>query len=559
MQAIADQALSIPFMQRPGATRTAHVARRPDVKSRQPASGVRNPLLDRDTETRRFRVLNALGLHAIGICLRSPGLCCGGDNGDDRIPLVPCADALRVVAPPVGESKPAGRPAAELQQMAQRLLAIASQPASGQADAPALLVDYLAACDGQAAARLLAMPGLRPLLTCHGRHGEPTLHNAVQRNLPVVVQRLIAMSPDPAALLGAESVLGINALLLACMQGNVALAQALLAHPAAVALAAEVPPDRWNPLMAAAIDGHTQIAALLLGTSSAAAQALARNEEGRDALMLAAVQGRLGVAELLLAQPSAQLQAQAIDHDGRNALMLAVGANHASLARFLLAHPASAGQVIEVTGDGDDALIVAARNGNEEIVAMLLEDPMAGVLLDGATGGGVSALMLAALGGHAAIAKRLLDAMSAEQANARDADGCNALMLAAQNRDADIVRLLLADSRTTQQVFILDGRGLNALTHATLAGSVASVEALLGDSSAVGQAVAISQATMGGMVAKILKEGLETLFSAAGEPVNGATAKRRCTVKEAASYCPPRMMLKLLPVIARKIAERRGQ
>jgi ankyrin repeat protein len=153
--------------------------------------------------------------------------------------------------------------------------------------------------------------------------------------------------------------------------------------------------------------------------------------------------------------------------------------------------------------------------------------------------------------------------MSAEQANACGADGCNALMLAAQNGHAEVVRLLLADTRTAQQVFKSDLRGNNALVHATLAGSVAAVEALLGDSSALAQAVAISQVTFNGMVNDVLKDGVEKLFTRAGVPMarpgaTRATGTKRYTLKEVTSYCPPRVVLTLLPIIARKLAKKRS-
>jgi hypothetical protein len=157
----------------------------------------------------------------------------------------------------------------------------------------------------------------------------------------------------------------------------------------------------------------------------------------------------------------------------------------------------------------------------------------------------------------------LLAATSAEQANACDADGCNALMLAARHGHAEVVCLLLADTRTAPQVFKSDLRGHNALVHATLAGSVAAVEALLGDLSGLAQAVAISQHTFNAMVVEVLKDGVESLFALAGVPLSepggaGVTGKKRYTLKEVASYCPPRVVMTLLPIIARKIVEKRA-
>ncbi len=411
----------------------------PVVTTRQNVPGnTGTALLDSVTETRRFRALHALGLDAIRI--RSSSIMDMG-SGAGAAGSIPEGSLVRVIAAPAPatRSTPAGRCAADLHRLEQPLLAFASKPASGQADAPALLLDY---------------------------------------------------------------------------------------------------------------------------TASGAEQALASDGQGHNVLMYAAMQGQLGVAEQLLAHRSAFAQAQALNEEGRNALMLAIAANHAPLARLFLAHPATAGQVIEVAPGGDDALIIAVRNGHREIVAMLLADPMAEILLDGATRGGVSALMLAALGGQADLLAMLLAAMSTEQANACDADGCNALMLAAQNGHAEVVRLLLADTRTAQQVFKSDLRGHNALVHATLAGSVAAVEALLGDSSGLAQAVAISQDTFNTMVMEVLKEGVENLFALAGVPMGrpgGARAagKKRYTLKEVASYCPPRVVLTLLPIIARKIAEKR--
>lgn len=555
MQALTDQAADTSITHGPAVTSTMPSPPRPVVTARQPVAGIAcTPLLDRVTETRRFRALHAFGLDAIRIrsARSSPVI----DSGISESGLVPVTTA------PATRREPVGRSTADLRRLEKALLAYASKPATEQAAAPALLLDYLSDCNDRAAARLLATPALRQLLTRHNEHGEAVLHIAAQRQLPVVIRRLLTLSPDPAALIRAESSLDINVLFLACMHGNLALVRALLADPATVALAAVMPPQRGNALISAAMDGWTSIAALLLDTATGTEQALACDGHGYNALMYAALQGQLGVAKLLLAHPSAQAQAQALNEEGRNALMLAVAANHAPLARLFLAHPATAGQVIEVAPDGDDALLIAVRSGHREIVAMLLADPMAEILLGGATRGGMSALMLAALIGNADLLAMLLAAMSAKQANACDADGCNALMLAAQNGHAEIVRLLLADTRTTQQVFRQDMRGLNALTHATLAGSVATVEALLGDLSAPAQAVAISQATFNAMIAEVMKDGVESLFALAGMPAarpGGAAAatKKRYTLKEVTSYCPPRVVLTLLPIIARKLAEKR--
>lgn len=561
MQALTDHASFTSNTQGPVAFCTVPVPAPPVVTVRL-AVPVKagTPLLDSATEMRRFRALRTLGLDAI---CKHGGSCRflvmdAGAGG-----IIPETGPVHVVATPARQPQPAVRSAADLQRLEQDLLAFAFKPATGQAAAPALLLDYLSDCDDRAAARLLAMPALRQLLTRHNHHGEAVLHMAVQCKLPIVIERLLGMAPDPAALICAKSGQGINALLLACMRGDVELVRALLMHPAAVVLAVMVPPDRWNPLMAAAMAGHMSIATMLLDTATGAEQALACDAQGQNALMYTAMQGQTGVAELLLAHPSAHAQSQALDDEGRNALMLAVAENRGPMVRLLLDHPATAGQVIEVAADGDDALIVAVRHGHREIVAMLLADPLAEILLDGATRGGVSALMLAALGGDADLVAMLLAAMSAEQANTCDVDGCNALVLAAQNGHAEVVRLLLADTRTAQQVFKSDLRGHNALVHATLAGSVAAVEALLGDLSGLAQAVAISQDTFNTMVVDVLKEGVENLFALAGVPLVGpggarAAGKKRYTLKEVASYCPPRVVLTLLPIIARKIAEKRG-
>lgn len=560
MQALADHAAFTSNTHGPVATSTMPVTARPVVTVRlavAPRAGT--PLLDHATEMRRFRALRTLGLDAIYPRISSRFLVMDAGAGD----IIPKAGPVQVAAASARHPQPAVRCTADLQRLEQDLLALASKPANGQAGAPALLLDYLSACDDRAAARLLAMPALRPLLTRHNHHGEAVLHVAVQRKMPVAIERLLDMAPDPAALIRAESCLGVNALFLACMRGDVEFVRALLRHPAAVALAVVVPPRRWNALMAVAMDGHVSIAAMLLATATGAAQALARDGQGQNALMYAAMQGQTSVAELLLAHPSAQGQAKALDEKGHNALMLAVAGNRRSLVRLLLTHPASAGQVIEVAADGDDALIIAVRHGHREIIAMLLADPLAEILLDGATCGGVSALMLAALRGDAALLAVLLAAMSAEQANACDANGCNALMLAARHGHAEVVCLLLADTRTAPQVFKSDLRGHNALVHATLAGSVAAVEALLGDLSGLAQAVAISQHTFNAMVVEVLKDGVESLFALAGVPLAepggaGVTGKKRYTLKEVASYCPPRVVMTLLPIIARKIVEKRA-
>jgi hypothetical protein len=252
--------------------------------------------------------------------------------------------------------------------------------------------------------------------------------------------------------------------------------------------------------------------------------------------------------------------AGAFDHEGRNALMLAIVSQHTPLVRLLLEHPATAGQVIDVADCGNDALLFAVGTGNQAIVSLLLADPMATILLDGVDRTGASALMLAARCGHVAILAMLLGAMSAQQVNERDADGSNALMLAAQHGHAEAVSMLLADPRTTQQVFHLDKKGMNALTRATLAGSRASVDALVGDVSALGQVAAISQETFNSLVTKVVDQGGRKFFTPGGTSnASRSPGARRYKVSEVASYCSPRAMLTLLPIIARMVAESRGE
>ena len=516
-------------------------------------------LLDGVAEARAFQALRASGRAGMNMfALRGDGAASARGAGA----YIPVNSPIASSSPiPTFKPQTACLGAAELCRIHDELIGLAAKPASAQQDAPTLLLAYLLSCDDQAAARLLATPALRPLLIRRSRHGEPVLHGAIHHRQSGVIRRLLAYAPDPGALVRAESALGIHSLLLAGMQGSAGMVAALLAHPAAVALAPVVPPGRWNVLMAAAMDGHEQIAALLLGSASGAAQALATDDHGRNALMYAAMQGQLGIAELLLAHPSAFAQALAVDEEGQNALMLACRAGHVPLARLLLAHPASAGQVIEVAEDGDDPLLIAVRCGNRELVAMLLADPMADILLDGGGPSGLSALLLAAQHGRADILACLLAAADAEQANVRDADGCNALMIAAQHGHVDAVRMLLADTRTAAQVFDVDRNGLNALTRATVAGCAATVEVLLADLSALGQVVAISEATFSAMCSAVLKEGLEKMFTLAGLPMAGGAnsqtpGKERYAMKELAVGCTPLAVFTLLPVIARLIARK---
>ena len=524
------------------------------------------PLLDGVAEARAFQALRASGRAATSrsAVRRAANMSAATAHG-----VHACDPARSLVAGPdpfpgpipTFQPQAARLDAAELCRLEKKLIDLAAKPASAQQDAPTLLLAYLLSCDDQAAARLLSTPALQALLTRRSRHGEPVLHVAIHHNQMGVIKRLLAHAADPGALIRAESVLGIHSLLLAGMQGNAEVMAVLLAHPAALALAPLVPPDRWNVLMSVTMDGNEQIAALLLDSASGAAQALATDDHGRNVLMYAAMQGQLGIAKLLLAHPSAFAQALAVDEEGQNALMLACCAGHAGMARLLLAHPASAGQVIEVAKDGDDPLLIAVRCGSHELVSMLLADPMAEILLDGVGPSGFSALQLAAYYGRTDLLACLLAAADAQQANARDADGCNALMIAAQHGHVDAVRMLLADTRTTAQVFDQDHMGLNALTRATVAGCAATVQVLLEDLSALGQVVAISEATFSAMCSAVMKEGLEKMFSLAGLPMaDGSSDKtpgrKRFVVKELAICCPPSAVLTLLPVIARLIARK---
>ena len=98
------------------------------------------PLLDSVTEMRRFRALRTLGLDAI--CIHS-GSRRFLDMDAGAGGILPETGPVHVVAAPARHPQPAVRSAADLQRLEQGLLAFASKPATGQAGAPALLLDYL--------------------------------------------------------------------------------------------------------------------------------------------------------------------------------------------------------------------------------------------------------------------------------------------------------------------------------------------------------------------------------------------------------------------------------
>jgi ankyrin repeat protein len=545
------------------AARIAPMAAQPAVTAQPPGHGRNGThLLDSVVETRRFRALMSFGIGEV-----SAGKTTGGKttvNSTTGISTTTRSNSS--FKPPIVLPGTASRSGFELYLLQQNLLAIASKPADEHTGAPAVLLEYLKHCDEQAAKELLDTPAMREVVTSRNRDGDNVLHMATQQDMAAVVERLVKLSPDPTRLINAESGLGLTALFIASMNGNTDLMRALLAHPAAAAQAAIAPKEKWNPLMAAAMDGQLAVGMLLLATPSGAEQALATDCHGRNALMFAALHGQPDFAGMLLAHPSAHAQAAALDDHGANALMLATEAGHASLVKLFLTHPATAGQVIEAAPNGEDALIIAARNGWQNIVDMLLAEPMADILLDGATCTGSTALMLAAQNGHAPAVAALLSAMTPEQANQCGTDGFNALMLAAEVDHAEIVSMLLADSRTAEQALAQDRKGLNALTIATLAGSCDAVETLLNSPQALAQVVAIGESTINTMVAEVLEEGLEKLFPGTGTRTamftanTGAhTGKRRYQVQALASVCPPQGVMKLLPIIARKLSEKRGE
>jgi len=196
---------------------------------------------------------------------------------------------------------------------------------------------------------------------------------------------------------------GRSALMYAAMNGDVALARAVLDQPSADAAAMLMWVDNNGDtaLMLAAWKGHVAVARMLLDHPSADAAAMLMHTDnvGMTALMFAAVRGHVAVTRALLEHPSADaadMLMQAND-DGMTALMLAAEEDEVDAARALLEHPSAdaAAMLMHATDNGTTALEFAALYGHAPLLLFLLRryDEVSPAARDGGIDSATNVLM----------------------------------------------------------------------------------------------------------------------------------------------------------------------
>lgn len=245
---------------------------------------------------------------------------------------------------------------------------------------------------------------------------------------------------------------GLTPLLVACLKGNVADVDALLAYGADPRVeglvwdSTQIPHTTESckefPLSIAAREGHTKIAELLLAhTLSDVNQA--SSDTGTTALYVAGSAGKVDVARLLLAKKGIAVN-QGMTDGGATPLYIACYFGHTNVAALLLQQ-----QGIAInqgrTEDGATPLYTACYSGFLNCIRMLLARPEIDVnksMLDGDT-----PLYAACFSGDTATVWMLLQHSDLDVNKARSDDGANPLYIACDKGHVDIVRLLLADGR----------------------------------------------------------------------------------------------------------------
>ena len=239
---------------------------------------------------------------------------------------------------------------------------------------------------------------------------QEALHESTHRDDLEASLRLIRSGAN----VNAATDLGVTPLWNACLNGNLALVNALLdkgANPKLALLQGE------TPLMIAARSGHAAIVERLLVKG---APANARGPRQQTALMWAAAEKRAGVVRVLLAH-GAEFRLKSSEWSQ----MMAVPPHGYPGYNKMIPH------------GGQTALVFAARVGDLESARMLVA---AGASVNDADAWGVTATGYAAFGGSTELVEFLLD----HQADANLAEaGFAPLHCAIARRDERMVKALL--------------------------------------------------------------------------------------------------------------------
>mmetsp|Transcript_7357 Transcript_7357/g.18890 ORF Transcript_7357/g.18890 Transcript_7357/m.18890 type:complete len:663 (+) Transcript_7357:184-2172(+) len=257
---------------------------------------------------------------------------------------------------------------------------------------------------------------------------------------------------------------GRNALLLACLNGDLAAAEVLVEAGSSLhqndtdplrggkaihyaCWGGHIPMVRWllsqgasldevdlvgnTPLLYAVYGGHLKLVKQLLGLGCSL---LEKNNKGHSAIIQASCGGHAHVVQWLIGQGSSIHER---DDVGNTSLLFAAWGGHISVLEWLLDNGAS---LHEKSDTGHTALLSAANSGKQEVVEWLINAH--GASLDDRNHNGDSALLLAAFGGHCNFLLWLLDHGCDFYDD--NHDGLNLVLSACNGGHREMVELLLS-------------------------------------------------------------------------------------------------------------------
>lgn len=236
---------------------------------------------------------------------------------------------------------------------------------------------------------------------------------------------------------------GLHALDLAAESGQLAVAEALLAHDPGLASL----PGYYGrpPLTSAVLNGHTAVVALLLTRGADPRQSAGGPGDGQSSgasngigrpLEHAAQEGYIDIVELLLAHDPGLIDLPGAF--GRTALAAAAAGGHLAVVDLLLARGADLRASLH---EGTSALHWAAMQGHTAVVERLLAQDPSMINVAGEDDG-CPALQLAASEGHPGTVRALL-ALGADPRLGATIKGTRPLDHAAQKGQLEVVQILL--------------------------------------------------------------------------------------------------------------------
>jgi ankyrin repeat protein len=279
---------------------------------------------------------------------------------------------------------------------------------------------------------------------------------AAHDNLAPLAGRLIAGGTEVDAARPSD---GFKPLYIACMRGNMAMVERLIAAGSRVNNACT---DGYTPLFVAAEHNRLDGLKLLIARGADVNKAC---DDGCTPLHIAALNGHAGVVSALLETAGVELNAALTDDEdaGDTPLYYAAQKNRLDVLKLLIA--AGADLNMGRVDDGYTPLHIAAQYGHAGVVSVLLETP--GVDLNAALtddrDAGVTPSFLAADENQLVVLK-LLIAAGADVNMARVSDGCTPLFIAAQKGHVGVVDLLIAAGANVNAT-----RGTNGTTALKLA------------------------------------------------------------------------------------------